>query len=168
MTEVKVGDKVLVPVKIIAKDSSSIPYNVNILNSNSRMWFDEEEMETAIKLPTLPKQIAEKLKEYKREERLLLSFLNFARARKRSISEEELALAWIMGYNLAEPPYEVRFSGTKNYYDRVQKLCYSEENGNYFVCGEASQYKHQFTKTELEQAGFGWVWDVDEIEKVEV
>ena len=79
-----------------------------------------------------------------------------------------MALAWIMGYNLAEPLYEVRFSGTKNYYDRVQKLCYSEENGNYFVCGEASKYKHQFTREELEQAGFGWVWDVDEIEKVEM
>ena len=88
MTEFKVGDKMLMLAKIIAKDSSSIPYNVNILKSNSRMWFDEKEMEVAIKLPTLPKQIAEKLEEYKCEERLLLAFLNFARTRKWSISEE--------------------------------------------------------------------------------
>ena len=157
MTEVKVGDKVLVPVKIIAKDSSNIPYHVNAFNSNSRMWFDEKEMEAAIHLPALPKQIAEKLKEYKREGRLLLSFLNFARNRKWSISEEELALAWLFGYKVDEDKrYRVKLPNGQ-YLRRLNEEVSFGWNVN-----------ETFTKPEMEQAGFGWVWDVDEIEKAEV
>ena len=168
MTELKVGDKVLVLAEISQKSSNGLLNEVRFINTDGETWFFTRELEKVSHLPALPKQMAKKLEKCKREERLLVTFLNLARNQKWSISEKELALAWIVGYNLAEPLYEVRFSGTKNYYDRVQKLCYSEENGNYFVCGEASQHKHQFTREELEEAGFGWVWDVDEIEKVEV
>lgn len=73
------------------------------------------------------------------------------------------------GYEVEkEPIYVIRSKGTTNKYGAQQRLCHSSEKGNYFWCGEFSKFKHKFTREELEQAGFGWVFDCDGVEVREV
>lgn len=79
------------------------------------------------------------------------------------------ARAWLDGYEVEkEPIYVIRSKGTTNKYGAQQRLCHSSEKGDYFWCGEFSKFKHKFTREELEQAGFGWVFDCEGVEVREV
>lgn len=76
-----------------------------------------------------------------------------------------LIKALVDGYEVEkEPIYVIRSKGTTNKYGAQQRLCHSSEKGNYFWCGEFSKFKHKFTREELEQAGFGWVFDCEGLE----
>lgn len=78
---------------------------------------------------------------------------------------DNLGKAWLFGYEVEkEPIYVIRSKGTTNKYGAQQRLCHSSEKGNYFWCGEFSKFKHKFTREELEQAGFGWVFDCEGVE----
>lgn len=57
-----------------------------------------------------------------------------------------------------EQYYTVEIPNAKNRYGNKQRLCYSKQRGNYFFCGEWEHHLHAFTKTDLEEAGFGWVF----------
>ncbi len=82
---------------------------------------------------------------------------------------DNLGKAWLFGYEVEkEPIYVIRSKGTTNKYGAQQRLCHSGEKGNYFWCGEFSKFKHKFTRKELEQAGFGWVFDCEGVEVREV
>lgn len=82
---------------------------------------------------------------------------------------DNLGKAWLFGYEVEkEPIYVIRSKGTTNKYGAQQRLCHSSEKGNYFWCGEFSKFKHKFTREELEQAGFGWVFDCEGVEVREV
>ena len=80
-----------------------------------------------------------------------------------------LIKALVNGYEVEkEPIYVIRSKGTTNKYGAQQRLCHSSEKGNYFWCGEFSKFKHKFTHEELEQSGFGWVFDCEGVEVQEV
>lgn len=80
-----------------------------------------------------------------------------------------LIKALVNGYEVEkEPIYVIKSKNTTNKYGTQQRLCHSSEKGNYFWCGEFSKFKHKFTHEELEQAGFGWVFDCDGVEVREV
>lgn len=84
-------------------------------------------------------------------------------------NRNNFARAWLDGYEVEEEPiYVIRSKGTTNKYGAQQRLCHSGEKGNYFWCGEFSKFKHKFTREELEQAGFGWVFDCEGVEVEEV
>lgn len=84
-------------------------------------------------------------------------------------NQDIFARAWLDGYEVEEEPiYVIRSKGTTNKYGAQQRLCHSGEKGNYFWCGEFSKFKHKFTREELEQAGFGWVFDCEGVEVREV
>lgn len=75
-------------------------------------------------------------------------------------NQETFALAWIFGYEVEEEKrYLVKIKATKHYIakDGTGKIFFS------------LAYKESFTKKELEEAGFGWVFDCPgvEIEEVE-
>ena len=55
----------------------------------------------------------------------------------------------------------------RNYKNHAQILC--EEDGKMFWCGEWYRFKTKFTRKELEEAGFGEVFNspLFEIEEVE-
>ena len=146
-------------------------------------WIEPGKMEElgVMKLPTLPKEVAEWLEYCVNEGYLLHMPLNYINAMNAGFekaagwvigsheNQNTLAFAWLFGYEIEqEKRYEVIMPGMKNYNNRKQKLCYSAENDNYFMCGEPSGHKHTFTKAELEEAGFSWVWEVPEIIKEEV
>lgn len=69
-----------------------------------------------------------------------------------------LAQAWVNGYTVEkEPRYTVRIKVTNQY------LC-NDGIGPHFSPG----FRTDFTKTDLEKSGFGWVFDCEGIEIEEV
>lgn len=84
-------------------------------------------------------------------------------------NQDIFARAWLDGYDVEEEPiYVIRSKGTTNKDGAQQRLCRSSEKGNYFWCGEFLKFKHKFTREELEQVGFGWVFDCEGVEVREV
>ena len=74
-------------------------------------------------------------------------------------NQETFARAWLDGYEVEkEKRYLVKIRATKHYFvrDGNRKIYFSLE------------YKSRFTKKELEEAGFGWVFDCPGIEIEEV
>ncbi|MQQ66934.1 DUF1642 domain-containing protein [Streptococcus mitis] len=74
-------------------------------------------------------------------------------------NQETLARAWLDGYEVEEEKrYFVKVKATKHYIskDGIGKIFFS------------LAYKESFTKKELEEAGFGWVFDCPGIEIEEV
>lgn len=85
---------------------------------------------------------------------------------KKARNQDIFALAWTLGYEVEkEPKYEVRIKGID------YKYCVLK-NGDYWYFGEDwvdKKIKTQsFTRKELEEAGFGWVFDCPGVEVKEV
>ena len=81
-------------------------------------------------------------------------------------NQETFALAWTLGYEVEkEPKYEVRIKGID------YKYCVLK-NGGYWYFGEDwvdKKIKTQsFTRKELEDAGFGWIFNCPGVEVKEV
>lgn len=83
-------------------------------------------------------------------------------------NQENFAKAWIFGYEVEkEPKYKVKFKGVlknNNY------LNYNSELKNWYHASslEIGMVRTKFTRKELEEAGFGWVFDCEGIEVEEV
>ena len=74
-------------------------------------------------------------------------------------NQETFALAWIFGYEVEEEKqYLVKIKATKHYLVK-------DGNGKIFF---SLAFKGYFTKKELEEAGFGWVFSCEGIEIKEV
>lgn len=74
-------------------------------------------------------------------------------------NQETFARAWLDGYEVEEEKqYLVKIRATKHYFvrDRNRKIYFS------------LTYKSRFTKKELEEANFGWVFDCPGVEVEEV
>lgn len=73
-------------------------------------------------------------------------------------NQETLAAAWINGYTVEkEPKYTVKVKATKQYLS-------NDEMGPHFD----PSFRSNFTKSDLEKLGLGWVFDCEgmEVEKV--
>ena len=71
------------------------------------------------------------------------------------------------GYEVKkEPKYRISMPKARNHKNHAQFLC--EKDGKIFWCGEWYPFRTKFTRKELEEAGFGWVFDCEGIELVEV
>ena len=71
------------------------------------------------------------------------------------------------GYEVEkEKRYRVSMPKTRNYKDHAQLLC--EADGKVFWCGEWYKLRTKFTRKELEEADFGWVFDCPGVEVKEV
>lgn len=71
------------------------------------------------------------------------------------------------GYEVEkEKRYRVSMPKTRNRKDHAQLLC--EANGKVFWCGEWYRLRTKFTRKELEEAGFEWVFDCEGVEVKEV
>ena len=71
------------------------------------------------------------------------------------------------GYEVEkEKRYRVSMPKTRNYKDHAQLLC--EADGKVFWCGEWYKLRTKFTRKELEDAGFGWIFSCEGIEVKEV
>ena len=71
------------------------------------------------------------------------------------------------GYEVEkEPKYRISMPKARNHKNHAQFLC--EKDGKIFWCGEWYPFRTKFTRKELEEAGFGWVFDCPGIEIEEV
>ena len=71
------------------------------------------------------------------------------------------------GYEVEEEKrYRISMPKARNYKNHAQILC--EKDGKVFWCGEWHSFRTEFTRKELEEAGFGWVFDCEGIEIEEV
>ena len=71
------------------------------------------------------------------------------------------------GYEVEkEKRYRISMPKARNYKNHAQILC--EKDGKVFWCGEWHSFRTEFTRKELEAAGFGWVFDCPGIEVEEV
>nr|DAI42535.1 MAG TPA: Protein of unknown function (DUF1642) [Caudoviricetes sp.] len=75
------------------------------------------------------------------------------------------AQAWFDGYE-KEKWYRISMPKARNHKNHAQILC--EKDGKIFWCGEWYPFKTKFTRKELEDADFGWVFDCPGIEVEEV
>ena len=82
-------------------------------------------------------------------------------------NRKRLIKAILDGYEVEkEKRYRISMPKARNYKNHAQILC--EEDGKMFWCGEWYRFKTKFTRKELEEAGFGWVFDCEGIEVEEV
>ena len=82
-------------------------------------------------------------------------------------NQETFARAWLDGYKVEkEKRYRISMPKTRNYMNNAQFLC--EKDGKIFWCGEWYPFRTKFTRKELEEAGFGWVFSCEGIEIEEV
>ena len=80
---------------------------------------------------------------------------------------EKFCFAWILGYEVEkEKRYRISMPKARNYKNHAQILC--EKDGKMFWCGEWHSFRTEFTSKELEEAGFGWVFDCPGIKIEEV
>ena len=71
------------------------------------------------------------------------------------------------GYEVEkEKRYRISMPKARNHKNHAQILC--EKDGSIFWCGEWYPFRTKFTRKELEEADFGWVFDCEGIEIEEV
>ena len=83
-------------------------------------------------------------------------------------NQEKFARAWLDGYEVEkEPKYRISMPKARNHKNHAQILC--EEDGKMFWCGEWYPFRTKFTRKQLEDAGFGEVFNspLFEVEEVE-
>lgn len=123
--------------------------------------------------PVIPYYIADYLEEVKSEGNLtVVGAVN--EAPEGEVSDwlilenvNTFAKAWVNGYEVEkEKRYRVSMPKTRNRKDHAQLLC--EANGKVFWCGEWYRLRTKFTRKELEEAGFGWIFSCEGIEVKEV
>lgn len=86
---------------------------------------------------------------------------------KKARNQDIFARAWVNGYTVEnEPRYMVRIKGVS------EINCYlNKERDEEFLfadSGESEDYRTKFTRKELEEADFGWVFDCEGVEVKEV
>lgn len=82
-------------------------------------------------------------------------------------NRNNFARAWLDGYEVEkENWYRISMPKARNHKNHAQILC--EKDGSIFWCGEWYPFRTKFTRKELEEAGFGWVFDCPGIEIEEV
>ena len=83
-------------------------------------------------------------------------------------NQETFALAWTLGYEVEEEPrYTVRVKKVDGYGRYLNR---NLDNQYWFLASdnETGSYRTKFTRKELEEADFGWVFDCDGVEVKEV
>lgn len=118
-----------------------------------------------VKVPQCVHKYIQEAKEYNWDLQDLMKCVNdeyseeFQRWFYHECNQETLARAWLDGYEVEEEKrYFVKVKATKHYFDK-------DGNGRVYF---SLAYKSCFTKKQLEDADFGWVFDCPGIEIEEV
>ena len=156
----KYGEK----FKLISKD---YPYD----RALSELWYDIKQLDEPqkVKVPQFVADWIEVCKEHLTTSLYTAMNPNFMKENnqsfdlilwiKKTSNQDLFARAWLDGYEVEEEKrYLVKIRATKHYIakDGTGKMFFS------------LAYKERFTKKELEEAGFGWVFSCEGIEVEEV
>lgn len=134
---------------------------------------DADKTRQELNKPVIPQFVADWIEECKEKEKTLLNSLLYTPVGVNSWvgnsdNQELFARAWLDGYEVEkEPKYTVMVKGVPGYGRYLNKALLSKE---YFFASEneVSGYRTKHTRKELEEAGFGWVFDCEGIEIEEV
>lgn len=129
-------------------------------------------------LVTLPDEVADYLESMRDRNYTLIGALQRTNATEEekelmtdffvtTSNQEKFALAWVNGYKRKEKFYLVKF---KNFGDFHSYLNYDKEDKMFFLkdMREVRGSKTKFTKTFLKENGFGWVFNSEGVELIEV
>lgn len=82
-------------------------------------------------------------------------------------NRDAFARAWLDGYTVEkEKRYRISMPRARNHKNHAQILC--EKDEKIFWCGEWYPFRTKFTRKQLEEANFGWVFDCEGVEVEEV
>ena len=119
--------------------------------------------------PVIPKFVAEWIEKYKKQGKTLymaMDAIHYSSHPCRDwfeVNQDTFARAWLDGYEVEkEKKYRVMLSNK-------QVLSKDDEFNTVFFVHDTTDLRAEFTRPELEQAGFGWVFDCEgaEVEEVE-
>jgi len=122
---------------------------------------------------TIPQFVADWIEECEEKEKTLLNSLLYTPEgvnswMGNSDNQELFARAWLDGYEVEEEPkYIVRLKNarflyeTLNFNKQLKQWYFSDSS-------ESTSYRIKHTRKQLEEAGFGWVFDCEGIEVEEV
>ena len=137
---------------------------------------DADKIRRELNQVKVPQFVAEIIEYYKGQNATLYDALrekNFNKQYNEWLMNEQdaydkVARAWLDGYEVEkEPKYTVMVKGVSGYGRYLNKALLSKE---YFFASEneVSGYRTKHTRKELEEAGFGWVFDCPGIKVREV
>lgn len=136
---------------------------------------DADKIRQELNRPVIPQYIAEKIEYFKKTGdwdlfQAMDDLFEYTKTREWlevKDNQENFAQAWILGYEVEEEKrYRVSMPKARNYKNHAQFLC--EKDGKMFWCAEWHRFRTKFTRKELEEAGFGWVFDCEGVEVEEV
>lgn len=166
--------------KELIKKIKEMPYNDGILIDTikvNRGWLLRNIKELEPEKVTIPQFVAEYIEQMKNEDYHLIGAMTEIRSHKNKKIDDWLytdnnielfPLAWMFGYEVEkEPKYTVRVKGINGYGQYLNKASSSK---TYCFASEIEKYgyKTKHTRKELEEDGFGWVFDCPGIEIEEV
>lgn len=134
---------------------------------------DADKIRQELNKPVIPQFVANWIEECKAKGKKLLRALLYTPEKVNSWvddpdNQEIFALAWMFGYTVEnEKRYLVKVKGVSGYGRYLNKALSSNE---YFFASnnEIRNYRTKFTRKELEEAGFGWVFSCEGIDIEEV
>nr|DAQ11736.1 MAG TPA: Protein of unknown function (DUF1642) [Caudoviricetes sp.] len=138
-----------------------LPY-VSITQMGKKSFIDLIEQLDEQEIVTIPKIVADWIEKCKAKEKSLLNALLYTPEGVNSWvddpdNQETFALAWIFGYKVEEEKeYLVKIKANNQYI-----MNNPDENAIFFYSSKAYA---SLTRKELEDAGFGWVFDCPGIE----
>lgn len=121
----------------------------------------------------VPQFVAEWIEECNEKEKTLLTSLLYTpegvnRWVGNSDNQETFALAWMFGYTIKkEKRYLVKFKKIEKGFNYLNFDSFDKE-WKIFNCNNSFVYHTHHTRKELEDAGFGWVFDCEGVEVEEV
>nr|DAR68717.1 MAG TPA: Protein of unknown function (DUF1642) [Caudoviricetes sp.] len=135
---------------------------------------DADKIRRELNRPVVPHFVADWIELCKKSTRSLQGAMHYAKGTDverwliPSDNQETFARAWLDGYEVEkEKRYLVKMKGVTECGCYLNKILSSEEY--FFASGSAeSGYRTKFTRKELEDAGFGWVFDCEGTEVEEV
>ena len=131
---------------------------------------DADKIRQELNKPVIPQFVADWIEECKAKEKRLLTALLYTPEKvnswvDNSENQELFALAWILGYEVEkEKRYRIKLKSNSK---EIDYLVNTERNGLRFYSTIYTQ-RREHTRKELEDAGFGWVFDCPGIEVEEV
>lgn len=131
---------------------------------------DADKIRQELNKPVIPQFVADWIEECKAKEKRLLTAILYTPEKvnswvDNSENQELFALAWILGYEVEkEKKYRIKLKSNSK---EIDYLVNTERNGLRFYSTIYTQ-RREHTLKELEDAGFGWIFDCPGIEIEEV
>ena len=176
-----IGTEILIKGKIVGlkvlddrfvENVVKLDYGEQIIAPNDAIYVKDEP--EPVKVPQCVHKYIQEAKEYNWDLQDLMKSIDDEDSKDlqrwfyHECNQETLARAWLDGYEIEkEKRYRISMPKTRNYMNNAQFLC--EKDGKIFWCGEWHPFRTKFTRKELEEANFGWVFNCEgvEIEEVE-